>query len=174
MTHITYSFVSTAAAFLATLMLAGPLRANSDVFVAQTSSPQIPASTKPASDRNTSSKAATDNPVEVRIKELHAELKITPAQEGLWSDVTQVMRDNEKVMESLHKTRSERAKTMTAVEDVKSYAEIASAHADGLERFVPVFEALYNSMSDEQKKNADAMFSTRDSMIKRTTKAKRK
>jgi len=174
MTHIAYSFVSPAAAFLSTLMLAGPLQANPDVLVAQTSSSQAPASTKQASDRDTSAKPATDNPVEARIKELHAELKITTAQESLWSDVTQVMRDNEKVMESLHKTRSERAKTMTAVEDVKSYAEIAGAHADGLERFVPVFEALYNSMSDEQKKHADAIFSTRDSMIKRTTKAKRK
>jgi hypothetical protein len=47
---------------------------------------------------------------------------------------------------------------MTAVDDVKSYAAIADAHADGLKKFVSVFEALYNSMSDEHKKNADNVF----------------
>ena len=31
-------------------------------------------------------------------------------------------------------------------------------HADGIKKFVPVFSALYNSMSDEQKKNSDVMF----------------
>lgn len=63
---------------------------------------------------------------------------------------------------------------MTAVEDIKSYAEIAGAHADDLKKFAPVFEALYNSMSDEQKKNADTIFDSRDPMEKKTTKSKRK
>lgn len=50
---------------------------------------------------------------------------------------------------------------MNAVEDFKSYGEIAQAHADGIQKFIPVFEALYNSMSDAQKKNADAVFANR-------------
>ena len=54
--------------------------------------------------------------------------------------------------------RFEKAKAMTAVEDLKSYSEIAQAHADGLKNFIPVFEALYASMSDDQKKDADTLF----------------
>jgi hypothetical protein len=53
---------------------------------------------------------------------------------------------------------------MTAVDDVKSYAEIAAAHANGLQKFIPVFETLYQNMSDEQKKNADLLFGRRDPM----------
>ena len=95
---------------------------------------------------------------EARIKDLQARLKITPAQEDLWNKVTQVMRDNAKTMEALHQARIEKAKTMTTVEDLKSYSEITQAHADGLKNFIPVFEALYGGMSDDQKKDADTLF----------------
>jgi protein CpxP len=96
--------------------------------------------------------------VEVRIKELHAKLKITPAQEEQWNNVTRVMRENAKTMEELIKARSEKAKTMNAVDDLKSYAEIAEAHADGIKKFIPAFEPLYAGMSDAQKKDADKLF----------------
>jgi periplasmic protein CpxP/Spy len=115
-----------------------------------------PATTKPAPAHT--SKAATVDASEARIADLHAKLKITPAQEALWSSVTEVMRGNAKTMEPLRKARSEKALTMTAVEDFTSYAEIADVHADGIKKFVPVFAALYGSMSDTQKKNADTMF----------------
>ena len=95
---------------------------------------------------------------EARIKDLQAKLKITPAQEEQWNKVTQVMRDNAKTMDALMQARFEKAKTMTAVEDLKSYSEITQAHADGLKNFIPAFEALYASMSDEQKKDADTLF----------------
>jgi protein CpxP len=106
----------------------------------------------------TASKASTVDPVEARIKDLHARLKITPAQEDLWNNVTQVMRENAKTMDALRKARSEKAQTMTAVEDFKTYGEITEVHADGIKKFVPVFSALYDSMSDAQKKNADTIF----------------
>jgi len=95
---------------------------------------------------------------EARIKDLQARLKITPAQEDLWNKVTQVMRDNAKTMDTLNQARFEKAKTLTAVEDLKSYMEIAEAHAAGLKNFIPVFEALYAAMSDDQKKDADTLF----------------
>ena len=106
----------------------------------------------------TAGTASKTDRVEVRIKELNTKLKITPAQEELWNNVTQVMRDNAKTMEALIKARSEKAGTMTAVEDLKSYGEIAEAHADGIKKFIPVFEPLYASMSDAQKKSADTLF----------------
>lgn len=96
--------------------------------------------------------------VEARITELRAKLKITPAQEELWNNVTQVMRDDAKTMEALIKARSEKASTMTAVDDLKSYSDIAAAHADGLKKFISAFEPLYAGMSDAQKKSADMLF----------------
>jgi len=188
MTLIASPFAYTTAALLATLALTDPSHADARAFahapqvetlpvrvmVAQASPTQSPGATQQDSGSASVAKTSPDHPVEARIKQLHDELNITQAQEDLWRPVTEVMRDNEKVMDALHKVRSQQAKTMTAVEDVKSYAEIASAHADGLKKFTPVFEALYISMSDEQKKNADTIFGSRDPMDKKKTKSKRK
>ena len=96
--------------------------------------------------------------VEARITRLHATLHITPAQEDLWTNVTQVMRDNARTMDALTKARADQAPTMTAVEDLHSYAAITNAHAEGLTKFIPAFEALYASMSDAQKADANTMF----------------
>lgn len=96
--------------------------------------------------------------VEARIKELHAKLKIAPEQETAWNDVVTAMRDNEKSVHELIKERHEKAETRSAIEDLESYQKIAAAHADGLTKFIQVFQPLYDSMTDEQKKNADTVF----------------
>jgi len=99
--------------------------------------------------------------VEARIKELHAKLHFTQPQEDLWKNVTAVMRDNAQTLDALAQTRTDQAQTMTAVDDLKSYSAITDAHAEGLKKFIPVFEALYASMSDAQKKNVDTLFHNR-------------
>jgi len=101
-----------------------------------------------------------DDHVEIRIKMMHEKLAITPDQEAQWALVADVMRDNEKQMEALAKARAEKS-NMTAVENLESYGEITDEHADGIKRFTPVFSALYDEMSDAQKKNADAIFARR-------------
>jgi hypothetical protein len=50
---------------------------------------------------------------------------------------------------------------MDAVDGVKSYGAVIEAHEAGMKKFIPAFETLYNSMSDEQKKTADALFRNR-------------
>ena len=117
-----------------------------------------PALAAPKAIQATAPKTSRVDAVETRIKDLHARLKITPAQEDLWNSATQVMRENAKAMDELRKVRSEKTQTMTAVEDFTSYGEITQVHADGIKKFVPVFSALYDSMSDAQKKNADTIF----------------
>ena len=89
---------------------------------------------------------------------LHAKLAITPAQEPAWQNLIQVMRANAQTMEALSTARADKARTATAVDDLKSYAEITTAHAEGLKKFIPVFETLYGSMSDAQKAQADTLF----------------
>jgi hypothetical protein len=96
--------------------------------------------------------------VETRITMLHSKLAITAAQEPAWQNLTQVMRDNAQAMEALRMARAEKAPTATAIDDLKSYAELTTAHAEGLKKFLPVFETLYGSMSDAQKAQADTLF----------------
>ncbi|MGH6977281.1 MAG: Spy/CpxP family protein refolding chaperone [Stellaceae bacterium] len=96
--------------------------------------------------------------VEARIKSLHSKLKITAAQEPQWQQVAHVMRDNAATTEKLVSERNAKVKTMTAVDNLQTYSDIAQAHADGLKKLVPVFDTLYGSMSDAQKKVADAVF----------------
>lgn len=103
-------------------------------------------------------KASSEDRAEARIKDMHAKLKITQAQEDQWSKAAQVMRDNAKTMDALTQARFEHVKSMTAVDDLKSYGEITDAHADGIKKFTPVFATLYAGMSDNQKQEADALF----------------
>jgi len=121
-------------------------------------SPSFSRAASPEPGMATAGKVSRADRVEARIKQLHTRLKITPAQEELWNNVTHVMRDNAETMEALTRARSEKASTMTAIDDLKSYGEIAEAHADGIRKFIPAFEPLYASMSDAQKKAADTLF----------------
>jgi hypothetical protein len=138
-------------------------------MVLATPSPSLASSSKPS--LATAGRVSKVDRAEARIKELHAKLKITPAQEELWNNVAQVMRDNAKVMDALIKERSGKAGTMTAVDDLKSYAEIVDARAEGIKKFISVFEPLYASMSNAQKKNADKLFQPHS---RTKSKAKRK
>ncbi len=88
-------------------------------IVLASASPSLAASPEPG--LATAGKPTKTDRVEARIKELHAKLKITSAQEALWDNVTQVMRDNAKTMEALINARTEKESTMNAVDDLKSY-----------------------------------------------------
>jgi predicted small secreted protein len=101
--------------------------------------------------------SAKDTRVEARIKSLHDRLKITSAEEPQWSGVAQAMRDNARQMQGAIEQRRE-ARNMTAVDDLKAYQTMADTHAQGLKKLIPAFQALYDSMSDDQKKKADAIF----------------
>lgn len=103
-------------------------------------------------------KDAHQDRTELRIKDMHAKLKITAAQEAQWTKVAQAMRDDAKTMDTLTTARLAHAKDMTAVDDLKSYGEIVDAHADGIKKLTPAFADLYASMSDTQKKAADDLF----------------
>lgn len=97
--------------------------------------------------------------IEGRIKQLHAQLKITPDQEQQWSAFAKVMRANAQTMQSQVDQRQHDLGTMSAVEDLNSYEQITRAHAEALKKLIPEFQALYDAMSPDQQRNADAVFS---------------
>jgi hypothetical protein len=116
-----------------------------------------------ASDKKKSSASAETSAVdstESRIKQLHGAIKITEGQEELWKNLTQVMRENAKEMDALTKDNTQKIKTMNAVEHIKFHSQITETQLSQQKKFIPVFEALYAGMSDEQKKITDTIFRT--------------
>jgi hypothetical protein len=153
-THRTVRAAGAAATLLGAIALASPLLAASGETLAQASSQQAMAAQ--------GSQPAEILAVEARIKDLHKKLHITDAQKPQWDALTSVMRNNAQVMVDLQKQRTSDAQTQSAVDVVKSYQSVIEAHEVGMQKFVPPFEALYNSMSAAQKKTADSLFRNRE------------
>ena len=118
---------------------------------------QTPDSQKPpAAAAATSTKPET---VEQRIATLKTALKITPDLEPKWTKVAQAMRDNASQMEKLVATkRAIPPEKTTAVDDLKTYQEFTEVRLDGLKHLNSAFKSLYDSMTPDQKKNADQVF----------------
>ncbi len=135
------------ASVLGTALLAGSLG---------TAAAQDTSNKPPAAAAATSTRAET---VEQRIASLKMALKITAAQETHWNGVATAMRDNAAAMEKLVATkRAASPASMTALDDLNTYAEFSKAHFDGLKNLISAFTTLYNAMPAEQKANADKAF----------------
>jgi len=134
------------------LVVLGSPQAHADGMNAQ-------AAPMPAGEAGTKAMTNDRETVEQRITKLHADLKITAAEEPKWAMVAQAMRDNAAAMESLVATkRAQAGQDMTALDDLMTYQTFAQAHVDGLKKLTVAFKSLYESMSDADKKNADAVF----------------
>jgi len=96
--------------------------------------------------------------VEQRIKELHAQLRITADERPQWDQFAQVMRENARDMDQVWLQRVDRFRSMNAVQNMQSYEQIAEQHAQHVQKLVPAFQNLYNAMPDQQKQLADQVF----------------
>ena len=96
--------------------------------------------------------------VDRRITQLHTQLHITPAQSSQWDQFAQVMRDNAKAMDQMYADRAGKLSGMSAVDNMQSFEAIVQARAEGMQKLVPAFQAVYASLSDQQKQQADALF----------------
>ena len=96
--------------------------------------------------------------VEHRINELHAQLRITPAERPQWDKFAEVMRENARDMDQAFIQRSQQFQSLNALQNMQSYEMIAEAHAQHLQKLVPAFEDLYNAMPEQQKRIADQVF----------------
>jgi uncharacterized membrane protein YfbV (UPF0208 family) len=96
--------------------------------------------------------------VERRIKELHAQLRITPTEQPQWDQFAEVMRQNARDMDQAFIQRAQQFETMNAVQNMQSYEQLAEEHAQHVQKLVPAFQALYDAMPDQQKQLADQVF----------------
>ncbi len=120
---------------------------------------QSPAASSVAMARSADAKHSTE--IEKHIKDLHARLKITPAEESQWDVVAQQMRENATKLDSAIEKRASIANNATAIDDLNAYGGIVQAHADAIKKMSEAFSSLYSSMPDEQKKLADSVFAQR-------------
>jgi len=96
--------------------------------------------------------------VEQRIADLHATLKITNAQQPQWDAFTAIMRANAAEMDKAFQARVDGMPSMNALENMESYAEVSMKHAQGMQKMVPAFRALYAVLDTDQRKSADTEF----------------
>jgi periplasmic protein CpxP/Spy len=97
--------------------------------------------------------------VERQIAELKKRLNITPQQQPQFDAFAQVMRQNAQTMEPLIQEQQQ-SKPSTVVEDMKSAAKFAEAEAESLKRLLGPAQALYDSLTDQQKKIADQVMAS--------------
>jgi periplasmic protein CpxP/Spy len=121
-----------------------------------TTAPKSPAQTTSTVMRRPGE--SMENLVDRRITELHTKLQITPAQGQKWDQFAQVMRDNAKAMDQLYADRAQKLSSMTAVDNMQSFQTIEQARMQGMQKLVPAFQTVYDSLSDQQKQAADALF----------------
>lgn len=158
--------------FATTMLAAAPAWAqtttspNSPTTTTTTPAPAAPAATTPAHKTTTHhAQAATVPPgqtmqalVEKRITDLHTRLHITPEQSSQWDQFAQVMRDNAKDIDQAYQDRAQKLGTMSAVDNMQSFAQIEQLRGQQIQKLVPAFQTLYASLSDQQKQDADALF----------------
>jgi protein CpxP len=160
---------SSLARVTALLLLAAPLPvlAQSPAPMGQLPAQPVPAGSQPfpTTQPGTAQPAAASQAqtqvlaaAEQRINGLQTQLAITQAQAPQWFAFAQVMRDNAKTTDALFRQRAATAQSMDAVANMQSYAQISRAYADGTEQLATAFQALYATLSEQQRKAADTLF----------------
>jgi primosomal protein N' len=89
-----------------------------------------------------------------QVADLKKQLKITPQQEPQFNAFAEVMRSNEQDLDKLMQQGSANQQP-NAVEELKQAQQMTETQAAGLKRLVPALQALYDTLSEQQKKTAD-------------------
>jgi len=121
----------------------------------------------------TPSAQSTQDAAEQRIRALQAQVRITDAQMPLWNTFAQAMRDNAMSTDSIFRQRASTTPSMTALDNMRSYAQVARAYADNTEKLASAFEAFYGTLSDQQKQTIDTLFRQQPAQNTATQPAKR-
>ncbi|MBY0428103.1 MAG: Spy/CpxP family protein refolding chaperone [Alphaproteobacteria bacterium] len=132
--------------------------ANQETHAARNYEYQTPTQRRATTSPTSYNQGGWDWNVEDRISSLHQQLRITQDQEQQWERVASVMRENDNDIRQTVSYRHQNSNAMNAIQDLQSYQTVAQAHVDGLQRLIPVFDDLYNDMSDAQRSEADRAF----------------
>jgi periplasmic protein CpxP/Spy len=139
---------------VAMLLAAGPMLAQQPAAPA----PKAAANAAPNGTPDAGPDATAEAQVNQRATQMRAQLKITQAQETAWDAFAQAMRDNVTSTDQAFKERTATLATMSAVDNMKNFAQIEQTRAQGVQNLATAFETLYGGLSDDQKKTADTLF----------------
>jgi protein CpxP len=103
--------------------------------------------------------SAGNQEIERQITDLRRKLNITPGQQPQFDALAQAMRQNAQAIDALAQQEPQNRKP-NAVEAVRSGGRFAEAEAERLKRLLPPLQALYDSLSDQQKHTADQVFAS--------------
>lgn len=96
--------------------------------------------------------------VQQQLERLHRQLRISQAQEPLWTRFADTRRANAQHVEQVYEDRSARYRNMNALELLGNRRDIAVAQAADLANELAAFQALYSALGAEQKQAADRIF----------------
>jgi hypothetical protein len=98
--------------------------------------------------------------IEGRLAYVKAELKITEAQESLWSSYAAAARDSANTMVARCTTMMSRhgGSTVSLPEQLDQNEQLTAAQLDATRATNKVLKPLYAALSDDQKKTADQLF----------------
>jgi hypothetical protein len=135
----------------------GAEREPSGAAAPDTSTP--PSTPSGVSTPETGNPPTAPDPMAQRINNyLHERLRIKAAQEPLWASLTQVMQDNATALAPLVREQFQARQGGNSIEMLSAGEKLDAEQLDGLRKFIAAYQALYESMSDEQKKIADFVF----------------
>jgi hypothetical protein len=97
--------------------------------------------------------------LERRLSFLHAQLRITPAQEKAWTDLANVVRaEVQRGLNDRNRFRSDdRRGPPSVVERLEQRQQRLTDRSQRLDRMLGALRPLYASFSDEQKRTADRL-----------------
>jgi len=93
-----------------------------------------------------------------QIAYLKAELKITPAQDSLWTPVAQAMRDNAQALDQAILRARQEKKPLDAVQRISLRESFAKTRSENEARFLASFKPLYAALSPAQQQAANELF----------------
>jgi protein CpxP len=146
----TMRLLAATAGFALTVGLAGV--AHAQTATTTTAAPADAAAAAPVKHKRTKTET-----VESRIARLHSRLGITAAEETQWTAVADAMRANAKEFDALQ-SDNEAHPAQTAPDFMSLHQKELQVDTDSAQRLNTAFATLYNSFSDDQKKNADTIF----------------
>lgn len=100
-----------------------------------------------------------------RIAFLKAELAISNAQEKVWDAYADALKKDMQSMQDMHKTMMQARTGKTPVERLDARIAAMGSRLNALKEIKPLLAALYEALSDEQKKTADQLLTRMGCMM---------
>ncbi len=95
--------------------------------------------------------------MEGRLAYLKADLGITDAQAAAWDGYVSAVKARGDAMQSMHATMMQTMQSGTALERMNAHTTAMQSMMDSMNALKPATEALYKTLSDDQKKKADML-----------------